>query len=60
MSKLTARDWRTLIFNELLDAKTEEDLEDVADLAGEAVTAGVLTQEEVDAIWDDFEPSIEN
>jgi hypothetical protein len=60
MKAPTAREWWALIFNGLLDAKTEEDLEAVADLADEAVLAGVLTQEEVDALWADFEPIIES
>ena len=48
------------IINGLQDAKTEDDLEAVNDLADEAVAAGLLTQEEVDALWDDFAPSIES
>ena len=56
----TADKWRALIFNRLQNAKTEEDLEAVNDLADDAVAAGILTQEEVDALWDDFEPSIES
>lgn len=60
MKKLTTQEVRTLIFNGLLDAKTEEDLEAVNDLADDAVAAGLMTQEEVDALWDDFAPSIES
>ena len=41
-------------------AKTEEDLEAVNDLADAAVGAGWLTQEEVDAIWEEFEPGLTN
>ena len=59
MKKLTTTEARTLIFNGLQDAKTEEDLEAVNDLADDAVAAGILTQEEVDALWDDFAPFIE-
>lgn len=60
MKKLKTDEWWALIFNGLLNAKTEEDLEAVSDLADEAVIVGALTQEEVDALWDDFEPIIEN
>lgn len=60
MKKLTTEEVRALIFNGLQDAKTEEDLEAVNDLADDLVVAGLLTQEEVDALWDDFAPSIES
>ena len=44
----------------LMAAKTEEDLEAVNDLTDAAVGAGWLTQEEVDAIWEEFEPDLTN
>lgn len=58
MKKPTSEELRARIFNVLHDAKTEADLEAVSDLADEAVAAGVLTQDEVDELWDDFAPSI--
>lgn len=58
MKKPTSEELRARIFNVLQDAKTEADLEAVSDLADEAVAAGVLTQDEVDELWDDFAPSI--
>ncbi|MBO5123409.1 MAG: hypothetical protein J6B99_09665 [Oscillospiraceae bacterium] len=48
------------IMQVLMDAKTEEDLEAVNDLADDAVGAGWLTQEEVDALWEGFEPDLTN
>lgn len=42
----------------LLTAKTEDDLEEVNDLADELVTAGIVAQEEMDALWDDLEPDL--
>lgn len=48
------------IFNGVVNAKTEEDLEAINDIANDYVCAGILTQHEVDAIFDDFEPIIES
>lgn len=46
------------IIDRLQSAKTEEDLEEVNELADDAVAAGWLTQREVDALWDDFAPDL--
>jgi hypothetical protein len=51
---------QTLVISALMDAKTEKDLEHASDLAEGAVAAGAMTQEEVEALWDDFEPSLYN
>ncbi len=48
------------IISRLQNAKTEEELEAVNDLAEDAITAGILTQAKADRLWDDFAPSIEN
>ena len=58
MKKLTDKELRSLILQMLMEAKTEEDLEAANDLADEAVAAGRMTQEEVDALWDDFAPNL--
>lgn len=49
---------QSLVFLKLINAKTEQDLEEAAELADEAVMAGLMTQEEVDALWDDIEPGL--
>ena len=49
---------RSKVVTMLLKAKTEEELEAAADLADEAVIIGAMTQDEVDAMWDDLEPDI--
>lgn len=51
---------RTAIIGGLQNAKTEKDLDATADLADDAVVAGLITQEEVDAWWDDFAPPVES
>lgn len=58
MKKRTPEEWRSLLVQKLLAAKTEDDLEKVNDLADELVTAGIVTQEEVDALWGDLEPDL--
>lgn len=52
------KEWQSLLVQKLLAAKTEDDLEEANDLADELVTAGIVTQEEVDALWDDLEPDL--
>ena len=52
--------WTKLILDALFNARTEDDLEKAADIADEAVMVGALTQEEVDSLFDDFEPIIES
>lgn len=54
------KEWQSLLVQKLMAAKTEDDLEKANDLACELVEAGILTQEEVDALWDDLEPDIMN
>ena len=56
--KRTPEEWRSLLVQKLLAAKTEDDLEEANDLADELVTAGIVTQEEVDALWDDLAPNL--
>lgn len=58
MKKRTPEEWRSLLVQKLLTAKTEDDLEEVIDLADELVTAGILLQEEVDELWDDLGPDL--
>lgn len=58
MKKRTPEEWQSLLVQKLLAAKTEDDLEEANDLACELVEAGILTQEEVDALWDDLEPDL--
>lgn len=58
--KLTKKEWKLLVFNAVIDAKTESDLEEAAELADEAVALRKLTRREVDEIFDDFEPSLLN
>ena len=53
--KLTKKEWWSLVFNALVNAKTESDLEHAADLADEAVIARKLTRRQVDEIFNDFE-----
>jgi polyhydroxyalkanoate synthesis regulator phasin len=50
------KELRAKIVQGVTIAKTEEDLEEVSELADDAVAAGWLTQREVDALWDDFVP----
>lgn len=58
MKKRTPEEWRSLLVQKLLTAKTEDDLEEVSDLADELVTAGILLQEEFDELWDDLAPNL--
>lgn len=46
--------------DKLVNSKTEEDLEQAADLADEAVLVGALTEKQVEDIWADLEPDIYN
>lgn len=54
------KEWQSLLVQKLTAAKTEDDLEKANDLACELVEAGILTQEEVDALWDELEPDTMN
>lgn len=56
--KLTKQEWWSLVFNAVVNAKTEADLEHAADLADEAVIARKLTRRQVDEIFNDFEPEV--
>ena len=56
--KLTKKEWWSLVFNAVVNAKTEADLEKAADIADEAVIARKLTRRQVDEIFDDFEPEL--
>lgn len=58
IKKRTPREWTSLLVQELLAARTENDLKEANNLADELVTAGIVTQEEVDALWDDLEPDL--
>lgn len=51
-------EWQSLLVQKLLTAKTEDELGKASDLADELVEAGILRQEEVDALWDELEPDI--
>lgn len=56
--KRTPQEWTSLLVWKLMAARTEDDLMEANDLADELVIAGIVTQEEVDALWDDLEPDL--
>lgn len=54
MKMPTREEATSLIINGLMDAETYEEQENVSDMADEFVCAGLLTEEEVEALFDEF------
>ena len=54
MKMPTRKEAISLVVNGLMDAKTYEEQEKISDMADEFVCAGLLTEEEVEELFDEF------
>ena len=55
---MTKDELRKLFFEKLFNAKTEEDMEEVSDLADALVICGEITEEQAKELMDDLDSSL--